>query len=85
MALKLDMSKAYDRIEWSFMEAMLRKVGFSETTVSYSIVYGEHVMGPIIPTRDIRQEDPLSPYLFIICAEGLSSLTNKYEAKQLLH
>lgn len=95
MALKLDISKAYDRIEWKFLEAMLKKLGFCDwwvylvmqcvTTVSYFIVHGEHEMGPIIPTRGIRQGDPLSPYLFIICAEGLSALLNKYEAKQWIH
>lgn len=94
MALKLDMSKAYDRIEWGFLEAMLRNMGFSEkwvhlvlqcvTTVFYNIVHGENEMGPIVPSRGIRQGDPLSPYLFIICAEGLSALIRNYEEIKLV-
>ena len=34
MALKLDMNKAYDRIEWSFLELMMRKIGFNEWWVN---------------------------------------------------
>lgn len=55
------------------------------TIVSYSIIHGEHDMGPIRPSRGIRQRDPLSPYLFIICTEGLTTLIHKYEVNQWLH
>ncbi|KAM6584602.1 hypothetical protein CsatB_011604 [Cannabis sativa] len=95
MALKLDMSKAYDRIEWPFLEAMLRKLGFDQwwisllmkcvTTAEYMVVHENKEIGPIIPSRGIRQGDPLSPYLFILCAEGLSALLNKYERAGLIH
>ena len=47
------------------------------TTVSYFFRINGKVYGSVQPTRGIRQEDPLSPYLFLIVAEGLSSLIKK--------
>uniref|UniRef100_A0A803PF19 Reverse transcriptase domain-containing protein n=1 Tax=Cannabis sativa TaxID=3483 RepID=A0A803PF19_CANSA len=95
MALKLDLSKAYDRIEWKFLDSVLRKIGFSELWISlvlkcvnsakYNVVHGGRTMGPITPSRGIRQGDPLSPYIFILCAEGLSTLIKRYEDRGLLH
>lgn len=89
MALKLDISQPYDRVEWDYLVAIMRKLGFAERwitlimscvrIVSYSVLINGSPQGHIIPTRGLRQGDPLSPYLFLLCAEGLSSLLSSAE------
>ena len=64
MALKLDISKAYGRVEWSFLECLLRKLGFHNrwvdlmmeciTTVSYSILINGETSQTIYPSRGLR-------------------------------
>jgi hypothetical protein len=49
-------------------------------TVSYLIVVNGQPVGNIKPSRGLRQGDPISPYLFLLCAEALSSMLNKAES-----
>lgn len=82
VALKLDISKAYDWVDWNFLRNRMKAMGFSDkwikwimlcvTTVSYMINFNGITVGPIVPSRGLRQGDSLSPYLFLFCVEGLS-------------
>lgn len=91
MAIKTDMSKAYDRVEWSFLETLMERMGFARqwvcwvmacvSTVSYTVLLNGRTHGFIKPERGIRQGDPMSPFLFIIVAEALVSILNQAEAK----
>lgn len=93
--LKVDVSKAYDRLEWNFIEFMQKKFGFPQVwidrvmkcvkTVSYSFLQDGKIFGNVEPKRGVRQGDPISPYLYIMCAEGLSGIIKRYEDDGLIH
>ena len=94
MTIKLDMSKAYNRVEWAYLESMMRKLGFNEkwislimmcvTMVSYSVLINGEPRGNIIPSRDLCQGDPISPYLFVLCTKGLLAIIRQKEVVGLI-
>ncbi|RVW73236.1 LINE-1 reverse transcriptase-like [Vitis vinifera] len=81
---KLDIEKAYDHVEWSFVVSVMSMMGFGEkwirwikwciSTVSFSVLVNGSSSGFFQSSRGLRQEDPLSLYLFVMVMEAFSSL-----------
>ncbi|GAA0153979.1 hypothetical protein LIER_12088 [Lithospermum erythrorhizon] len=89
-----DGMKAYDRVEWLFLKAIMLKLGFCRlfvdwvmclvSSVSYSFLINGAPRGSLRPSRGIRQGDLFSPYLFLLCAEGLTCLLGDAEERKPL-
>ncbi|KAK9986443.1 hypothetical protein SO802_031394, partial [Lithocarpus litseifolius] len=93
MAVKIDLEKAYDRLEWSFIRGMLERYNLPDdlielimsciSSVSTSLLFNGGNLDSFCPSRGIRQGDPISPYIFILCMDFLGQLIQeKCEAKK---
>ncbi|QHO46030.1 LINE-1 retrotransposable element ORF2 protein [Arachis hypogaea] len=84
MAIKIDLEKVYDRLKWSFINDTLMDIGFPShiTNLIYGcissarmrVLWNGDELEEFTPSRGIRQGDPISPYLFVLCIEHLSQL-----------
>eukprot|EP00253_Pinus_taeda_P019007 PITA_19007 len=87
MMIKLDLSKAYDRLSWNYLGKVLESFGFCRRWIdwihslisspSFSILVNGIPSKTFFATRGLRQGDPLSPFLFILAAEGLGRFIKK--------
>eukprot|EP00253_Pinus_taeda_P002612 PITA_02612 len=87
MMIKLDLSKAYDRLSWRYLRMVLEAFGFEQRWIEwvynmisipiFSILVNGIPMNTFNATRGIRQGDPISPFLFIMAAEGLGRIIKR--------
>lgn len=84
MEIKIDLEKAYDKLEWSFIRDILLRINLlvdlidlimsCVSLVSPSIMFNGVPLEPIFPLRGVRQGHPLSPYLLILYINFLDQL-----------
>lgn len=84
---KIDFEKAYDWVDQEFMRLTLSEFGFPSykknlmmncvISTSLALRWKNEVLHNFAPNRGLRQEDPLSPYLFVLCMEKLALLIQK--------
>ena len=95
VVIKLDLEKAYDRLEWNYIQDTLEFFQLPPTLITlimnmvtstrFHILWNGTPLPAVMPSRGIRQGDPLSPYLFILCLERLSIKLNEAICDNAIH
>jgi hypothetical protein len=85
-AYKIDLSKAYDRVDWDFLKKVMQRMGFSHqwvdwimscvTSVRYQVKFNENLLDPFSPSWGLRQGDPLSIHVSV-CGRCFVNLVPK--------
>ena len=92
LVLKLDLIKAYDKVDWRFLRFVLLQVGIPLNTTNwimgcvssatYSVLVNGKPTSFFSASRGLRQGCPLSPLLFLLVVEGLSRILKELAEKR---